>query len=749
MKRIPLLLLAFLCSFALSLAQGGLTIGLANQLYGKDPINLVNDPYQSAAFARGDLTALTIGAADGASSYSLAHSDPMYSVRTPAIKRAYGSGTGVLGRTFAFADMGLKAGDTVTAVVAVYVPLGAQITCQAFWRTAADAVVGSIASPNSQVGPGLKVITFDEIQAPATATKLNIRFALVSASGGHDGEIYLGWGIYKRQAGANAVTTGRCVAELLSGLSVAEPRRLNVPSRLYALAGGTGSPTAIRELNLYYGNALDKWSTDTFEVTAGYGMQYGRTWRLQAGNSDYTPYNIGSGSFTATMRLKDAAKNILLSAAPTVYVSSASSTTRTSLLCVGDSWTRLNTIAKRAKSILPGTVDVVGTRSYGDDDTGLGSNYGSNAGEGRGGWLASDYVLTRWGTSGSTAGDSPFLFPTAISGARYHGNTAFWALVVGGAPGYDQDGFQWAAKGFTTGSYIFNSSGYLISPVSGDTCYDPTQSAGSQIRQYNGSTWVALPSSSATATSIGITGPSTVTRASGSFVTDGVLAGSTIYLSGFSTGANNGRFTVSTVSATSLTVTSTSLVTESASSSKFYVAATFDYSKYLARNVDAFKQTGSFVAPKTFVWHLGTNDFFAPTSIDSNSSWANYVIATDAAIASVHSYDPNTLFVIATPGVPPAEAARNRFNMMEANGRIIRRYDTAANITARTYVLGAHLAIDPDYQWPASTLPVNANTAGTTTRTVTDFVHPSSEGYYSVADVYAGFIQYARSASLI
>lgn len=749
---VKLIQLLFICLVALlpvgGVGQQPLTRGQADQLYAKDPINLVNDPYHKAAFQRGDSTALLVGAADGPQTWVLVKSDPNYPVESPGIKRVYGSGTGVLGRTFNFSDLGLKAGDTVTAAVAFYVPLGQQITCQAFWRTSADVVVGSIASPSSQVGPGLKVVTFDEITVPATAAKLNIRFGAVSATAGQDGEIYLAWGVYKRMTGATSVNKERCVAELLSGLTPCDPRRVNIPSRLYAFAGGTGSPTAIREFNLYFANALDKWTTDALEIVAGYGIQYSRTWRVQPGNTDYTPYNISTGSFSVTARLKDLAKNTLLTAASTFYVSNSSSTTRVPVLVVGDSWTRLNTIAKRAKSILPGTVDVVGTRSYGDDDTGLGSNYGTNGGEGRGGWLASSY-LGNAGTSGSTASDSPFLFPTAIAGNRYHGNTAFWASVVSGSAGYDQEGFQWAAKNFTTGSNIYNSSGYLVSPATGDTCYDPTQSAGSQLRQWNGASWVTMPSSSGTATSIGITGPSTVTRASGSFTTDGVLPGSTIYLSGYSTGANNGRFTVATVSATSLTVTSTSLVTETASASKFYTAWVIDYAKYLTKNFDAFKQTGSFVAPKIFVWHLGTNDFYGPTTIDSNSSWTNYVTATDAMIAAIRSYSLNTLIVIATPGVPNGEAVRNRANLMDAVGRIIRRYDTAANIANKIYVLPTHLAIDPDYQWPASNLPVNGNTSGTTVRTITDFVHPSSEGYNSVADVYSGFIQYARAASLV
>jgi hypothetical protein len=54
----------------------------------------------------------------------------------------------------------------------------------------------------------------------------------------------------------------------------------------------------------------------------------------------------------------------------------------------------------------------------------------------------------------------------------------------------------------------------------------------------------------------------TFTRSAGSYVTDGFKVGDVIDVSGFTTAANNGRFLVSAVSATVLTVTATTLVDE-------------------------------------------------------------------------------------------------------------------------------------------------------------------------------------------
>lgn len=63
-------------------------------------------------------------------------------------------------------------------------------------------------------------------------------------------------------------------------------------------------------------------------------------------------------------------------------------------------------------------------------------------------------------------------------------------------------------------------------------------------------------------TTLSVTAPSTFTRPAGSFVTDGFVQDMVVLTSGFTNGANNGSFRVSSVSAGSLVVTAASLVNE-------------------------------------------------------------------------------------------------------------------------------------------------------------------------------------------
>lgn len=64
-----------------------------------------------------------------------------------------------------------------------------------------------------------------------------------------------------------------------------------------------------------------------------------------------------------------------------------------------------------------------------------------------------------------------------------------------------------------------------------------------------------------------ITGPDTIDRATGSFITDGVVVGQKIVTSGFTNAANNGTFTVDTVTALQVTTIEQTLVTESSAAS--------------------------------------------------------------------------------------------------------------------------------------------------------------------------------------
>lgn len=81
-----------------------------------------------------------------------------------------------------------------------------------------------------------------------------------------------------------------------------------------------------------------------------------------------------------------------------------------------------------------------------------------------------------------------------------------------------------------------------------------------------GGTWAAVATSGSP--NLGVTAPSTFTRAAGSWVTDNFKIGDIIEASGFSNAENNGVFLVKTVNATSLVVEDTTLVNEAEAGSK-------------------------------------------------------------------------------------------------------------------------------------------------------------------------------------
>ena len=74
-----------------------------------------------------------------------------------------------------------------------------------------------------------------------------------------------------------------------------------------------------------------------------------------------------------------------------------------------------------------------------------------------------------------------------------------------------------------------------------------------------GGSWAALGTGAKT---LGVTAPSTFTRSGGSFLDDGFVPGHKIVTTGFTDSANNGNFRVVSVSAASMVVEETTLVTE-------------------------------------------------------------------------------------------------------------------------------------------------------------------------------------------
>ena len=156
-------------------------------------------------------------------------------------------------------------------------------------------------------------------------------------------------------------------------------------------------------------------------------------------------------------------------------------TTPVRLLSIGDSITRMGGYVEQVQNVLPNTA-TVGTISYANEKI---------AREGRGGWTLKKY-FTYIGSSDNL--DSPFLFPTTVSGTHYKGNTADWKKVINAsATDITYGGLQKMARGWQdTGNYLYDQNGYYISPEIGDVMVDPSLPLGTQWIEWDGSSWVPL-----------------------------------------------------------------------------------------------------------------------------------------------------------------------------------------------------------------------------------------------------------------
>jgi len=249
---------------------------------------------------------------------------------------------------------------------------------------------------------------------------------------------------------------------------VQPPANIFLPSTLYFVVGQT--------YRLEFNKFIGGFNNHTDEVVVGPSMEG------SVSHPDYWEYTPpAAGSFSLSITVKDKGGATRASTVRPVVVSAARTGSNIRHLSIGDSITRAGGYVEQAVRCIFGG-KTVGTRTY---------DGGTVCVEGRGGWTIEHY-LARIGEP--TGGDSPFLFPSGVRGAKYRGNTAFWREVTVGDPrGYDYDGFQVMARDWrTSGSYVFDSNGYPASPVIGDVVVDPSEPAGTQWRQYDGSTWPAM-----------------------------------------------------------------------------------------------------------------------------------------------------------------------------------------------------------------------------------------------------------------
>ncbi|EJS62949.1 hypothetical protein ICW_05612 [Bacillus wiedmannii] len=156
------------------------------------------------------------------------------------------------------------------------------------------------------------------------------------------------------------------------------------------------------------------------------------------------------------------------------------STGAVSMLAIGDSITRDGSYVGYVQNNLV-NVKAVGTRKYDVDNF---------AREGRGGWKLDDY-FNFYGKT--TTVDSPFLFPIGIPGAKYWGNVDQWKKVCyTDGKGYDYEGFQKVAKGWTGSEFQFDVNGYPKVPSEGDVVLDPSNGKEAWFLQYVGGSWTPM-----------------------------------------------------------------------------------------------------------------------------------------------------------------------------------------------------------------------------------------------------------------
>jgi hypothetical protein len=252
-----------------------------------------------------------------------------------------------------------------------------------------------------------------------------------------------------------------------------------LPRKIYALLGDS---TNTEETKVYFRNVIKgNLNLLNVDVDSNVGRQYSDRFHFEAGNTAIPEYNHNSGVHGVTLKIRDVnLKEIHSKYTNLEIVSKSTPTTKVNLLSVGDSMTNGNHYQRQVQEVLP-NVQTVGTRTR---DNGLVN------GEGRGGWNLNQY-FTQIGHA--TWGDSPFLFPVGVAGSKFWGNTSFWKRVCYDDPsGYDFDGFQKIATGWSGIDYLFDTNGYPKSPVVDDVVVDPTKASGSQWLKYDGSTWVVM-----------------------------------------------------------------------------------------------------------------------------------------------------------------------------------------------------------------------------------------------------------------
>lgn len=245
---------------------------------------------------------------------------------------------------------------------------------------------------------------------------------------------------------------------------------LILPRNLYILASDLDTPS---RLTLYDRNIVLSPSNDyNLTISSTLGTRVLGRWFYESTSIPSSPFDLALSLNTPMTSLT---KNI------SVEIIDRTDTSPVRLLAIGDSLTRMGKYVEHVQTILP-NVETVGTITY------EGENF---AREGRGGWTFNKY----FNYIGSTEYlDSPFVFPTSVSGKFYKGNTADWKKICAAkSTDTTYSGLQKMARGWQdSGPYLYDEKGYYKNPELGDVMVDPSLPEGSKWIEWNGAKWEPL-----------------------------------------------------------------------------------------------------------------------------------------------------------------------------------------------------------------------------------------------------------------
>jgi len=176
----------------------------------------------------------------------------------------------------------------------------------------------------------------------------------------------------------------------------------------------------------------------------------------------------------------------------------------------------------------------------------------------------------------------------------------------------------------------------------------------------------------------------------------------------------------------------------------------FDFNKYLI-------DTSQTMAANDWVFiQLGINDMFGQTTLESAETKATTMMSQLTTIMNnIQAVVPNIRIGVMLT-IPPAESqdafASNYGNSYDRelyfktgnlvwNRKLLTVLDTAANKTAKRYVIAGNLNLDTVNNFPTSTVAVNSRNANTEIRQ-SNGVHPATSGYAQIADSYISIIKY-------